>query len=66
MSRRYYLLVGNLGCVYEGTCPIQANAAWGEYKRQSMSNYGRAAGEDVTLFRNGELIREYVGTRDET
>jgi hypothetical protein len=31
---------------------------YNEYVRQSKAAYGRASGEPVTLFRNGEIVRE--------
>lgn len=58
----YEVRVGNIGRVYEGDSLLEANKAWGEYRRQSEENYGRAAGESVTMYRDGEPMREYFGT----
>ncbi len=52
----YTVLVGNIGTVYDGPLLKQALEDYGEYKRQSISNYGRAAGEPVTLLKDGEII----------
>lgn len=32
-----------------------------EYREQSKSGYGRAAGESVVLMKDGEIFREHVG-----
>jgi hypothetical protein len=55
----YQVIVGNIGLVHESNNLITARGAYGEYKRQSQSNYGRAAGEAVTLFKDGEPHVEY-------
>ena len=62
---RYLVIAANLGVVHEGSCPIQANAAWGEYKRQSVANYGRVAGETIVMLKGGDLIREHIGSLSE-
>ena len=61
---KYEVIVGNIGTVYLGSSLMEANAAWGEYKRQSKANYGRAAGESVAFFKDGELVREFIGSVD--
>ena len=61
---KYEVIVGNIGTVYLGSSLMEANAAWGEYKRQAKANYGRAAGESVAFFENGELTREFIGSVD--
>ena len=61
---RYQVIVGNIGQVYDGNNPIEARKVYGEYKRQSIDNYGRAAGESVTIFDNGEIDIEYIGSID--
>ena len=56
--------VGNLGQVFEGPNEIKAREAFKEYKGQSESDYGRAAGESVTLMRDGEPIQEHIGKQE--
>lgn len=58
----YEVIVGNIGTVYSGTNGFEANTKFATYSGQSKSNYGRAAGEDVTIMKDGEITREYVGT----
>ncbi len=61
----YSIIVGNIGYVYRGTNLIEANTAWDEYKRQSQTGYGRAGGEDVSMWRDGEIMREIHGRNAE-
>ena len=56
------VVVGNIGVVYAGDSVQKARHAFNEYVRLSIDNYGRAAGEDVTWFMDGEIEREYIGT----
>ena len=58
----YEVIVGNIGNVYSGNDAKEANDIWYEYSNQSANNYGRAAGEDVILMRDGEPLGEYFGT----
>jgi hypothetical protein len=55
----YEVIVGNIGTVVETNNPIVARAAYGEYKRQSQSGYGRAANEPVVVLKDGEVDIEY-------
>jgi hypothetical protein len=57
----FEVVVGNIGTVYRGTEGPEARATFKEYKEQSKSGTGRAAGESVTLFQNGEPIDEWAG-----
>ena len=59
---KYEVLVGNIGSVYLGGNQIEARKIYREYVSQSKTNYGRAGGEDVTLWEHGEIIREHVGS----
>jgi len=59
------IIVGNIGTVYRGNLLKEAMQTYGEYKKQSIANYGRAAGESVTWFKNGEIYREHIGTQDQ-
>ena len=55
----YQVIVGNIGTVHEGNNPATARGVYDEYKQQSQSGYGRAAGEPVTMFKDGEPHVEY-------
>ena len=65
MKTQYTVTVGNIGTVYEGTSSREAAETFDEYRRQSHDNYGRAAGEPVTVMRDNEILREYEGTNTE-
>lgn len=56
------IIVGNIGCVYRGGNPAEANAVWGDYVNQSRRGVGRAAGESVTYLIDGEPEREHEGS----
>ena len=58
---RYEVLVGNIGTVYSGENAAQAEADYLSYRTDSRRRYGRAAGEPVTLFKDGEIVTEYPG-----
>jgi hypothetical protein len=64
MKNTYFVNVGNIGNI---SCINKKEAikCYNEYVRQSKSNYGRAAGEDVFLLINFEPEREYYGTQNE-
>ena len=53
------IVVANIGTVYQCRSSKMAIKYYNEWKRLSKSGYGRAAHEDVTLFRDGEIYREY-------
>ena len=61
MKNTYFVNIGNIGMI---SCinKKEAEKCFNEYVRQSKSDYGRAAGEDVCLLVNYELIKEYFGT----
>ena len=65
MKTQFQVIVGNVGYVYEGNLFKEALQHYAEYKRQSMNEYGRAAGEDVTLMKDQEPLYEYFGTFNE-
>lgn len=58
----YEVVVGNIGRVCETTSPIEARRVYGIYKKQSQSEVGRAGGEDVTIFKDGEPDLEFIGS----
>lgn len=59
---KYEVVVGNIGVVYCGHSKKAATANFQEYKTQSENNYGRAAGEPVTLLQDGDIIEEWFGS----
>ena len=68
MQGRYHLIVGNLGLV--GTYPRIRNAIpdFNSYRRQSIDNVGRVAGEPVTLFDTlvDDIVLEYYPEHSES
>ena len=58
----FNVVVGNIGTVYNGYNRREAEECMDEYIRHSKSGYGRAAGEDVTIFENGEPVTEFQGS----
>lgn len=63
----YDVIVGNIGTVYRGYDEQDALSTFNTYVEQSSGKMGpcRAEGEDVTLMKDGEIEREYVGTLHE-
>jgi hypothetical protein len=57
----YEVVVGNVGVLRADNCK-QANKLYREYMVQSKTEYGRVAGEAVTLLVDGRTRREYLGT----
>lgn len=57
----YQVIVGNIGNVYDGNNYVTAMSNYGNYVDASKNNYGRAAGENVTLMRDNEPMVEYFG-----
>ncbi len=58
----YSVVVGNVGTVYAGDKFREAQRSYTSYVAISKEPCGRAAGEDVTMFRDGEIVKEYIGT----
>ncbi len=56
------MYVGNIGCVYRGHNGFEARKAFNIYRSQSKKGYGRAAGEDVGMLRDGEPHDSYWGS----
>jgi hypothetical protein len=61
---KYSVLVGNIGEVYEGYSEDEAEDAYLEYVAQSQAGYGRASGECVRMFVNGEPTKEHESTQE--
>jgi len=59
------VIVGNIGVVYDGNFMVEAIKLYDEYVSQSQSNRGRAAGEPVTILKDGDVHKEYAGTLHE-
>ena len=59
---KWQVIVGNIGTVFDGDNGFLARNTYSEYVSQSKSNYGRAAGECVTLMRHDDIRLEYIGT----
>lgn len=60
MLPTYEVIVGNIGTVYRGSDSHLAYIEYEEAVGASQSGYGRAAGEPVTLFEDGEVIKEHA------
>ncbi len=58
---RYEVLVGNVGMVYRGGSQREALVQFNAYVTASKLDLGRAGGEAVTLFREGDIWQEYEG-----
>lgn len=61
MSRKFEVIVGNIGVVFTSGSHQKAAAEYNEWVNNSQLGIGRASGEPVTLTENGEPIREYEG-----
>lgn len=61
MKHAYQVIVGNIGIVYEGPNDFEAIREYNTYVSQSKENYGRAAGEPITLLRDDEIYKEHYG-----
>lgn len=55
------VVVGNIGTVYGGPWYLDALARFENYVGSSVSGVGRAGGETVTVFRDCEIDREFIG-----
>lgn len=68
MARRqqhfYEVIVGNIGKVHEGVNLASARRVYKTYVAQSKRGSGRAGGENVTLWKDGDIIQEHEGTRE--
>ena len=55
------VVVGNIGTVHRTRNETKARADFATYVTQSSAGYGRAAGETVTLMRDGDPVAEHFG-----
>ena len=63
MKNHYEVIVGNIGTVYGGHNYKSAYKDFREYSELALNGYGRCAGEEVTLFKNGEILHELAVER---
>lgn len=67
MLRPFYeVLVGNIGTVHKGSSKSVAEKVYKDYVSISKRGIGRAGGEDVSLWKDGEIIRDHYGTATES
>ena len=57
----FEVIVSNVGRVFEGWRENDARKCFNEYARISKANYGRAGGESVGLYCDGDIVKEYIG-----
>jgi len=57
---QYTVVVSNIGTVARTRSSYAAILLYEEYRDQSQGHYGRAGDEQVTLFADGEPVREYL------
>ncbi len=58
----FSIVVSNIGTVLQGLESEKlAYEEYNEWVTASKEAYGRVSGEDVTLFRDGEIIEEHIG-----
>lgn len=65
IKHNYEVIVGNIGTVYQGNNGFEATKEYNQYVRLSKDNYGRAAGEDVTIIRDNDVYKEYYGDNND-
>jgi len=53
--KRHQIIVGNIGTVTDTDDSLEAHRSYIEYCKQSRDNSGRAAGESVAWFRDGDI-----------
>lgn len=58
--RKYQVVVGNIGTVYDGNDKRKAAKSFREYKNISKDGHGRAGNEPVHLFHNGDVAKEWI------
>ena len=61
-NAQWEVIVGNIGSVYAGNDEGNARRKFDSYVKDSVNDYGRAAGENVTLMRDNEIVSEHIGT----
>lgn len=56
---RWQVIVGSIGTVIDTDNGFEARQIYSEYKRQSLSGYGRAADESVVMMKDGDIYWEH-------
>ena len=56
---KYQVLVGNIGTVASTDSKSEALKEFNHYVEASKASCGRASGEEVTLFGDGEILSSY-------
>lgn len=64
-TKKYEVIVGNVGRVHEGTDYTKAITEFQTWVEQVGLPYGRATGESVVIFEDGEIIGERAQTTQE-
>lgn len=59
---RNQIVVGNIGTVIDTDLLKECLEIYSHYVKQSDNGIGRAAGEDVTWFKDGEIYKEHIGS----
>jgi hypothetical protein len=62
----YEVIVSNIGKVWEGSNGFEARKTYNQYVALSKAGRGRAGGEDVSLWKDNEPIKEHYGTATES
>jgi hypothetical protein len=57
---RFSVVVGNVGKVYEGSCPELASLIFNNYIEMSKAPFGTASGQDVTMLDGQDVVKEYL------
>lgn len=55
------IVVGNVGTVMDSDSLKECLQIYSYYVKQSKSGIGRAGGENVTWFKDGEIYKEFIG-----
>lgn len=56
---RFSVVVGNVGTVYEGSCPELASLIFNNYVEMSRAPFGSASAQDVTMLDGRDIVSEY-------
>lgn len=64
MKNQYEVVVSNIGTMTYKSKKL-AYECYNAYATLSKRGETRAAGEDVTLLKNGEIVKEHTGTVNE-
>lgn len=65
MANAYEVVVGNVGTVLTTDVFMDALKTYTDYLKLSKDHVGRASGEEVVLFKNGEPLYEHPAENQE-